>query len=190
MIYLQLFWEFFKTGLFAVGGGIATLPFLYDISDRFMWFDRGQLADMVAISESTPGPIGVNMSTYAGFHTAGILGALVATVGLVLPSVIIIILIAKFMSHFSENPLVRSAFYGLRPAVAAMITMAGVEVAKISLLTLAQYLETRRFADLFDLRALSLFFVLAVAAFLLRKKNIHPVVYIAASAAVGILFKL
>ncbi len=190
MIYLQLFWEFFKTGLFAVGGGIATLPFLTDISDRLMWFDRGQLADMVAISESTPGPIGVNMSTYAGYHTAGLAGALVATAGLVLPSVIVIILIAKFMSHFSQNPLVRSAFYGLRPAVAAMIMMAGVEVAKISILTIGRYLETHRLTDLFDLKPLTLFLVLAAATFFLRKKSVHPVVYIAASAAVGILFKL
>ena len=87
MIFLQLFYEFFKTGLFAVGGGLATLPFLEDISQRTGWFTSAQLADMLAISESTPGPIGVNMATYVGFETAGILGSLCATVGLVMPSV-------------------------------------------------------------------------------------------------------
>ena len=94
MIYLQLFWEFFKAGLFSVGGGLATLPFLYDISDRLGWFTHAQIADMLAISESTPGPIGVNMATYAGFTSAGIPGGVVATLGLVTPSVIVILIIA------------------------------------------------------------------------------------------------
>ena len=93
MLYLQLFWEFFKTGLFAIGGGMATLPFLYDMADKTGWFTRAQLADMIAVSESTPGPIGVNMATYTGFTTAGIPGSLVATLGLVLPSIVIIIII-------------------------------------------------------------------------------------------------
>ena len=73
MLYLQLFWEFFKTGLFAIGGGMATLPFLYDMADKTGWFTRAQLADMIAVSESTPGPIGVNMATYVGFLTGGVL---------------------------------------------------------------------------------------------------------------------
>ena len=93
MIYLRLFWEFCKTGLFSVGGGLATLPFLYDISARTGWFTEAQLADMIAISESTPGPIGVNMATYVGFTTAGIPGALAATLGLVFPEIVIILII-------------------------------------------------------------------------------------------------
>ena len=90
MIYLRLFYEFFKTGLFAIGGGLATLPFLSDMADRTGWFTQAQLADMLAVSESTPGPVGVNMATYVGFETGGILGAVVATLGLVAPSVIVI----------------------------------------------------------------------------------------------------
>ena len=86
MVYLQLFVEFFKTGLLAVGGGLATLPFLKEIAQTYSWFSVSQLTDMIAISESTPGPIGINMSTYAGFHAAGIPGAIVSTLSLVLPS--------------------------------------------------------------------------------------------------------
>lgn len=95
MIYLQLFYEFFKAGLFAVGGGLATLPFLHEISEKTGWFSIAELMDMIAVSESTPGPIGVNMATYAGFSTAGILGSLAATIGLVFPSVVIIIFVYK-----------------------------------------------------------------------------------------------
>ena len=92
MIFLQLFWEFLKTGLFAVGGGLATLPFLKAITHKYPWFTANDLMDMIAVSESTPGPMGVNSATYAGFHAAGLPGALTATFSLVLPSVIIIIL--------------------------------------------------------------------------------------------------
>ncbi|MBR6348683.1 MAG: chromate transporter, partial [Spirochaetales bacterium] len=88
MIYLRLFWEFFKTGLFAMGGGMATVPFLFDISAKTGWFTASELADMIAISESTPGPIGVNMATYVGFTTAGIPGGIVATFGLFCPALI------------------------------------------------------------------------------------------------------
>ena len=97
MIYLQLFYEFFKTGLFAIGGGLATLPFLSDMAERTEWFTQAQLADMLAVSESTPGPVGVNMATYVGFETAGIPGAIIATLGLVAPSIIVILIIASFL---------------------------------------------------------------------------------------------
>ncbi|MBR0315786.1 MAG: chromate transporter, partial [Synergistaceae bacterium] len=122
MIYIKLFWEFFQTGLFAVGGGMATLPFLYNISDRTGWFSHENLAEMIAVSESTPGPIGVNMATYSGYVTAGIPGAIISTSGLITPSIIIILLIAAFLKAFHDNKYVIGAFYGLRPASAAMIT--------------------------------------------------------------------
>ncbi len=114
MLYLRLFFEFFKTGLFAVGGGMATLPFMYDISDRTGWFTHAQLADMIAVSESTPGPIGVNMATYVGFATGGVPGAIVATLGVITPSVIVILIVARILKSFRENVYVDSAFYGLR----------------------------------------------------------------------------
>ncbi len=117
MIYLQLFYEFFKTGLFAVGGGLATLPFLYDMADRTGWFTRPQLADMLAVSESTPGPIGVNMATYVGFITCGIPGAIISTLGLVTPSVIVILIIAAFLKAFRHNRYVEAAFLRSAPGV-------------------------------------------------------------------------
>ena len=132
-LYLRLFWEFFKTGLFAVGGGMATLPFMYDISDKTGWFTHSMLADMVAVSESTPGPIGVNMATYVGFVTGGIPGAVVATVGLVTPSVIVILLIARVLKAFRENQYVDAGFYGLRPCSIGLIAAAGVLVIKLAL---------------------------------------------------------
>lgn len=128
MIYLQLFFEFFKAGFSPSAGGMATLPFLYDISDKTGWFTYGQLADMVAISESTPGPIGVNMATYVGFTTAGISGSVIATLGLITPSIIIILIIAGFLKAFKDNKYVQHAFYGLRPASTGLIAAAGFSV--------------------------------------------------------------
>ncbi|MBR5097936.1 MAG: chromate transporter, partial [Spirochaetales bacterium] len=124
MILLQLFWEFFKTGLFAIGGGMATVPFLFDISARTGWFTTAELANMIAISESTPGPIGVNMATYVGFETAGILGSVIATLGLVAPSIIIIVIIAKLLDAFAEKPVVKTVFKYLRPAVIGLLLFA------------------------------------------------------------------
>ena len=135
MTCLLLFYEFFKTGLFAVGGGLATLPFLYDMAARHPeWFTVSQLADMLAVSESTPGPLGVNMATYVGYLTAGIPGAVAATMGLVAPSVIVILIVAAFLKRFRESRLVNNVFYGLRPASAAMVAAAGLSVVRLALL--------------------------------------------------------
>ncbi|MBP1578317.1 MAG: chromate transporter, partial [Oscillospiraceae bacterium] len=129
MTYILLFVEFFKTGLFAIGGGLATLPFLFDIADRYPWFTREMLLNMIAVGESTPGPIGVNVATYAGFSAAGILGGIVATFGLILPSYIIIVIVAQFLAKFSKSERVKAIFYGIRPAATAMIAAAGFSVA-------------------------------------------------------------
>ena len=136
MIYLRLFWEFFKTGLFAIGGGMATVPFLQDIASKTGWYTAGQLADMIAVSESTPGPMGVNMATYVGYTVGrgaygvvgGILGSLTATIGLVCPSVICILIIAYFLDKFRTSKLVDNTLYGLRPASVALISAAGIEI--------------------------------------------------------------
>ena len=127
-LLFQLFYEFFKTGLFAVGGGLATLPFLYDLSDRSGWFTYQDLSNLIAVSESTPGPIGVNAATYVGFLTAGPFGALIATLGLITPSVLIILLISQILERFRKNPLVEKLFYGLRPASTGLIAAAGLLV--------------------------------------------------------------
>lgn len=188
-LYLRLFWEFFKTGLFAVGGGMATLPFMYDISDKTGWFTHSMLADMVAVSESTPGPIGVNMSTYVGFVTGGVPGAVIATVGLVTPSVIVILLIARVLKAFRENQYVDAGFYGLRPCSIGLIAAAGVLVVKLALFNTELYASTGAIADLFNVKALILAAVLLAATRCIKKlKGLHPIVFILASAVIGIVF--
>ena len=189
MIYLRLFFEFFKTGLFAVGGGMATLPFLYDISARTGWFTHEMLADMIAVSESTPGPIGVNMATYVGYVTAGIPGAVTATLGLVTPSVIIILLIARALKAFRENPLVEAGFYGLRPCSVGLIAAAGLLVVKLALFNPALYAESGKLADLFNWKAIVLAAALLVCTRYIKKlKGLHPIIFILASAVVGVVF--
>lgn len=194
MIYLKLYWEFFKTGLFAVGGGMATIPFLYDISDATGWFTRNDLANMIAVSESTPGPIGVNMATYVGFLTGiaqndvpgAIFGAIIATLGLVTPSIIVIIIIAAMLKAFRDSKLVNNAFYGLRPASTGLIAAAGLSVV---------------FANFFHSGVISLAtinwkgWILAAVLWVLtnkvrKTKGLHPIIFIAASAAAGILFSM
>lgn len=189
MIYLRLFIEFFKTGLFAVGGGMATLPFLYAMSDSTGWFSHAQLADMIAVSESTPGPIGVNMATYVGFSTAGVAGAVTATLGLVTPSVIIILLIAKVLQSFRSNKYVDAAFYGLRPCSIGLIAAAGLLVVKVALLNTELYAATGSVADLFNFKALILAALLVVLTrYFKPTKGRHPVLFIAISALAGALF--
>ncbi len=182
MILLWLFLEFMKIGAFALGGGPATLPFLNELTDKYTWFTKSELANFIAVSESTPGPIGVNMATYAGYNTAGLLGGIVATVGLILPSLIIILVIAKFLSNFNQNKIVRGVFYGIRPAVAAMIAVAVTELWQISLFT-----GEIGFAVQWPLLA-----VAVVAFALLQIKplgKLHPIVWILGGAVVGMVFK-
>lgn len=189
MLYLRLFWEFFKTGLFAVGGGMATLPFLYSMSDATGWFTHAQLADMIAVSESTPGPIGVNMATYVGFSTAGVPGAVVATLGLITPSVIIILIIARVLAAFRQNKTVDAAFYGLRPCSVGLIAAAGLLVVKISLFNAELYQQTGVLMNLFNWKAIILAAVLIVLTRYVKPlKKLHPVFFILCSAAVGALF--
>ena len=189
MLYLRLFYEFFKTGLFAVGGGMATLPFLSDMADKTGWFTQSQLADMVAVSESTPGPIGVNMATYVGFSTAGIPGALIATLGLITPSVIVILIIARVLQIFRQNPYVDAAFYGLRPCSVGLIAAAGVLVVKLALFRPERYAASGVLWDFFNFKAIILAAVLLVfTRFVKATKGLHPIVFILGSAVVGVLF--
>ena len=176
MIYLRLFWEFFKTGLFALGGGMATVPFLFDIGARTGWFTASELANMIAISESTPGPIGVNMATYVGFRSAGVLGGIVATIGLATPSVIIILIVAKILSKFRNNPIVDTVFKYLRPAVIGLIMFALWQLVPLTFLG----------AD----RNILILPVIAFAVLLfclLKFKKVHPIVWIGVGAVFGII---
>lgn len=186
MTLLRLIWEFIKTGLFSVGGGLATLPFLYEMSDKTGWFTHADIADMIAISESTPGAIGINMSTYAGFRTAGLLGGIVASLALAFPSLVIILIIAKFLEKFRSSPYVEGAFYGLRPASIAMITAAGLNVMRVALINLEAFEQSGNVGDLFIWKALVLAALILIGQ---KKLKWHPVVFIAISAVVGIVFQ-
>lgn len=183
MIYIRLFFEFCKVGLFAVGGGLATIPFLSDLGSRTGWFTAGQLADMIAVSESTPGPIGVNMATYAGYTAAGVPGGIIATLGLVFPSLIIILIIAGFLNRFRESRIVNAVFYGLRAASVALITAALLQVAEIALMnhTMADGTE-----QLFYWPAVILAAVVFICFSYTPLKKVHPIFFIAFSAAVGV----
>ncbi|MFA7673205.1 MAG: chromate transporter [Clostridia bacterium] len=187
MILLEIFWEFFKAGLFSIGGGLATIPFLYDIASRYDWLDAEIIPDMIAISESTPGPIGTNMATYTGFMAAGVIGGIIATIGEVLPSVLIILLISKFLTAFHEDSRVLCTLYGLRPASLALISAAAYAVLKASVLTLETYYLTGKFIDIIDLKALILFVCLFVLRLFLKK--IHPIVFIIFAGIVGVVFQ-
>ena len=116
LTYGVLFWEFFKVGLFAVGGGMVTIPFLFDLTRKFDWFTAEELMNMIAVSQSTPGPVGVNMATYAGFQAAGVWGGIIATFGLALPSMVIVIWISKLLKRCAQNPLVCEIMAAIRPA--------------------------------------------------------------------------
>ena len=198
MLYLRLVYEFFKTGLFAIGGGMATVPFLYDMADATGWFTYDDLANMIAVGESTPGPVGVNMATYVGYVTGqgvagipgAILGAVVATLGLVAPSIIVILIIAASLKSFRNNRYVDSAFYGLRPASTGLIAAAGLSVAVSNLFftdTLAQGLSLA----VLNWKGWILAVILWVLTNKVKKtKGLHPIVFILASAVVGIVFSM
>lgn len=192
MTYLRLFLEFFRTGLFSVGGGLATVPFLQDMGLRTGWFDAVDLANMMAVSESTPGPMGINMATYVGYTVAGIPGCITATLGLVAPSILVILLIARFLQRFRSSRLVDSVFYGLRPASVALIAAAGLEVARTSLLYWDQLtgLTAGTWFQLFDWKAIALFAVIFLLYRFTPLKKLHPILFIAASAGVGIVFQM
>ena len=161
MIYIILFLEFFKVGLFTIGGGLASLPFLYELAEKYTWINNSMIADMIAISQSTPGPIGINMATYAGFKAGGILGGIVATFAIVLPSFIIIVIVANFLNKFKNSKLVDSAFKGLRPAVTGLIAVAWFEIIKISIINVSKFLQTNNLLDVvINFKALIIFFLL------------------------------
>jgi len=186
MILLRLFYEFAKVGLFSVGGGLATIPFLQDMGERTGWFTQVDLTTMIAVSESTPGPMGVNMATYVGFETAGIPGAAVATLGLITPSILVIIIIAGFLQKFRQSKTVDAVFYGLRPASTALIASAGLGVAIAVFFTLE---ADNRISQVHWLSVL-----LAAAVFVCLKftplKKLHPIVFIGAAAVFGAILQL
>lgn len=185
MTILRLIVEFFKTGLFAVGGGLATLPFLYEMGEKTGWFTSQDVLNLLAVSESTPGPIGINMSTYVGFITAGIPGAIIASLSLTAPCIIVILLVIRVLDKFKDSPLVDSVFKTLRPASIGMIAAALLGVAKESLLHLEQFSGLNSILSVFHWKAIALAVVLW---FIMKKWKTHPITYIAIAAVAGIVF--
>jgi len=183
-VFLELFIEFFQIGLFAIGGGPATIPFLMDIPSRHDWYEVADVANMLAVSESTPGPIGVNMATYAGYNAAGVLGGIVATLSLVLPSLIVIVLIAKLLDSFSKNIYVQSSFGMIRPAVTGLIAMAVYGIFRATLFTAAD--GSFRFPVIWVIVCLGYFVLMDWK----KLKKLHPVFWILCGAVMGIVFKL
>ena len=184
MKLLFLLANFFKIGLFAVGGGLATLPFLFEMADNSGgWLTRPMVGDMLAVAQSLPGAIGINLASYTGFRYAWIPGAYTAAISLAIPSIIIIIIVARMLQAFKESAIVKRVFAGFRPAAAGLLSAAGFGAIALSLWNAAapvwyaslRWKETLIFAVLF---------------FLVYKFNKHPIVYIAAAGAVGVILKL
>ena len=198
MILCKLFWEFCKTGLFAIGGGMATVPFLREIADKTGWFTAGQLADMIAVSESTPGPLGVNMATYVGYTVGlsqlgspwmGIVGAVAATLGLIFPSIVIVLCISFFLKRFRTSTLVDAALYGLRPASVALISAAGVEIVLFAILRVDSIYQIG--AAQLSWKSVALAAGVYAGTNLIPKlRKIHPIWFILLSAIVGIILKM
>lgn len=199
MIYLQLFLEFFKTGLFAIGGGMATLPFLQNIGEKTGWYTYTELMNMLAVSESTPGPIGINMATYVGFTVGGIPGAIIATIGEITPSIIVILLVAMALNKFKDSKYVAHAFYGLRPASTGLIAAACAGVVLEVLTTVNTVSGENSLLNHFEVDAASSLLhwkgvILAIVLLILSNwvkpvKKLHPVVLIAFSAVIGVVFQ-
>lgn len=195
MIFLELFIRFFFVGLFAIGGGLATLPFLQSMGETTGWFTASDISDMIAISESTPGPIGVNMATYVGYQTGeafgsfgGFIGGIIATLGLIAPSVIVIIIVSNMLKKFKDSKYVQYAFYGLRAASVGLVASACLGVAKIAFFSSEVMSETGNFLMAVDYKSIIL---AAVVFFCVKKfKKLHPIVLILFSAVVGIALKM
>ena len=192
--FLLLCLNFFKAGLFAVGGGLATLPFITDMSNAHPdWFTHQDIANMVAISESTPGPLGINMASYIGYKMFGFGGAVATTFSLVLPSFIIILILSKLWKKYKENRRVNMVFGALRPAAVGLIFAAGFSVFMIALFPGWSNAGLASFASAgqcFDWKCLVLLIAFIAALETPKLKNLHPILYILIAAALGIVLKL
>ena len=178
---LTLWFEFMHIGIFAVGGGLAAIPFLVRMSENHPeWFNLSMLADMIAVSEATPGPIGINMATYIGYTVEGIPGAVLASVAVVLPAFILLIFISPALTKYRNSRLVDAVFKGLRPAVTGLIFAAGVVLLEIVFIT-----DTG-----FDVLSFILFVVVFICTQLPKSKKLHPVAYIGIAALIGVVIGL
>lgn len=192
---LRLYLEFMLIGLFSIGGGLATLPFIKELMHKTGWFTMTDISNMIAVSECTPGPFGVNMATYVGNTISGPVGGIIATLGLITPALVIIILVSKILNKFKDALIVKQIMYGLRPGSTGLVAVAVCSVAS------AAFLDRGRVSD-FAGPFYQEFFMwivwrdvfIGAAIFVLillgKKKKVHPVVYIAGAAILGIVLKL
>ena len=191
MTLLLLYWEFLKTGLFAVGGGMAQLPFLSDMGLRRPdWFSPEGLADMVAVSEAMPGPLGIDMATYIGYTVAGLPGVLAAVLGVITPAVVIVTAAAKFLSRYMDNQYAKRVFSGLRPAVAGLIAAACLTLLRPAVLTGAPFAGLGKIFAFPDWRCLLILSIFIALMHIKHVKKLNPMLFITAGAALGIIFKL
>lgn len=182
MIYLELLWSFFQIGLFSIGGGYAAMPLIqHQVVEIHPWLTMTQFADIITIAEMTPGPIAINSATFVGIQVAGIPGAIVATIGCVLPSCVIVTTLAYVYKRFRDLKMVQGVLAGLRPAVVAMIASAG-----ISLIILSFYGQQTLPADFSEINYISVF-IFGIGLFVLRKWKVGPIWVMAGAGAAGVL---
>lgn len=185
---LRMMWEFFKAGLFAVGGGMATIPFLQEMGEKFGYFTNEELLDMIAVSESTPGAIGINMATYAGIKAYGPIGGILATLSLVTGPIIIILIIARMILAFKNSKIVSDAFTTLRPATAGLILGAMSLVLVLTLFDVETFRQTGSIVSL--IRPVPIVLFLVFLAILFKFKKLSPIWIIIVGAILGIIFGL
>jgi chromate transporter len=184
---LLLMFEFIKTGLFAFGGGLATIPFLYQMSQNYGWFDLDTLTTMIAVSQSTPGPMGINMATYCGYTTYGVLGGVVTSLSLVLPSLIIVCLIASQFEKFKNSKLVQAVFTGLRPAVVGFVISAILGIYISALFNVELFTNTKNIIDLLNYKAIIIMVLLLIIN---KYRKLNPIIVIMGCGALGIILGL
>lgn len=186
---IELFFIFFYVGLFTIGGGLVAITLMEETIVSRGLISPEQFYNMVAISESTPGPVGVNIATYIGYELYGVFGAIVTSFGEILPSLICIMIIAQFLKSFQQKPIVKSVFYFLRPASTGLIFVAAIQVFVIALMNIPSDFSVLKtfngWKNLFDWQSLY-FYVIAV--FVLFKIKVHPILLIISGAIFGILF--
>ena len=182
-VLLKLFVEFFNIGLFSYGGGLAVLILLQEKSIELGWLNLDQFADMVAISQSTPGPIAINLATFVGFFQGSILGSIVASVAVILPGFGMSLIVGRFMEHFDEKPIVIAVLKGLRAVVIGLIATAILNIAYVTIFNLEAYKVTRAITDLFKYKEMGLFLILV---FLSLKYKKHPALYIVSAGVIGL----
>ncbi len=192
MILLELFWSFFRIGMFSFGGGYAMIPLIQSEIQQHGWLTAAQFADIVAIAEMTPGPIAINSATYVGYMVAGIAGSLMATAGVTLPSLLLVLLVARFFARYQNNPLYMMVFYGIRPVVVGLIASAAIFIGKTVMITVTANQTFRQWIVDFSHQPLTVVSPIALLIFAVTlltqlKLKLHPLIVIGGAGLLSIL---